>query len=570
MERPGPVPIGELRGESGVAMAMTLAMIFLILILSGTLVALAMNEYQTAGVGERSLQADQLAQAAVEKGIFELKRDPNWADAEAATKNTADNTTWKPLWDGAIDVSNVFFPAPPPASSPLGTISVEVCRYNTDPCQESNPKYGAPGCDASRCIWLRGTGKVGNATRRYEVLLIKLGIADFSAYSATGTNLGAGGGGLGTFTIHGGSFYVGSCVPGQSGPNCVALYLQGNSAILNDRPGIGDTAPCDLVRCNNRVFVHGRISGQGNSWQIGLDSQPMWSVHAYGWDPAFDNQIDALRRDNDPPFIPFPSAATFITENTISRANQPTAYVCTEKKPKDCDKANSWRELGLDNPDNVLTLASDSRVLIPDTNGGINCTQGNETQCNSIAAEPSPSVNGPNNWTLVFDGHASPAAKLVTQDGGYLYTKTRVLITKDTAYNGLTTWLIDNTGTGTSTPSLRIEALVTPACKASQVTGCAQTFGQPGGDAYAFAARGDAYSRGAGTELNLVLLAQGTLKNDNPQNWYGVFVANLLDFNNNPNLYFMNSLASNLPPGVQMLFASTGGGVRVARVREVF
>src|SRR5574341_125694 len=112
------------RDESGVALALTLAMTILIVIVSAALVATAMNEYQTSGVAETSRQAFQLATAGVEKGIFELKRDGDWSDNVGATQEHAlgNTTTWYRLYNGAAYVENADFPA----SQPLGRITVQL------------------------------------------------------------------------------------------------------------------------------------------------------------------------------------------------------------------------------------------------------------------------------------------------------------------------------------------------------------------------------------------------------------------------------------------------------------
>jgi type II secretory pathway component PulK len=65
------------RGEAGLALALVLLTINVILIVTATLVAIALNEYQAAAGGERSRQAFQLAEAGLEKAIYELKRDPD-------------------------------------------------------------------------------------------------------------------------------------------------------------------------------------------------------------------------------------------------------------------------------------------------------------------------------------------------------------------------------------------------------------------------------------------------------------------------------------------------------------
>jgi len=64
-------------------------------------------------------------------------------------------------------------------------------------------------------------------------------------------------------------------------------------------------------------------------------------------------------------------------------------------------------------------------------------------------------------------------------------------------------------------------------------------------------------------------MAHGTLKNDNPQSWYGLFVAGLLDWDNNPSIHAVTGLRANLPPGLDG-FTSSAFGLVVFRWREVF
>jgi len=102
-------------------------------------------------------------------------------------------------------------------------------------------------------------------------------------------------------------------------------------------------------------------------------------------------------------------------------------------------------------------------------------------------------------------------------------------------------------------------------------------FGQRDGNTYAFAVGpsdpqaegGGIYVRGANIVLHAVLLSHETLKNDNPQTWYGLFVARLLDWDNNPQIYRVPGLEDNLPPGVAAVLRP-GSGVAIRRWREIF
>ena len=614
--------------ESGVAMALTLATIFIILLVSSAMVALAMNEYQLAGGAERSRQAFQIAEAAIEKGMFEVRRDAVWDDSGTtaqATRNVTAAGTWYPLWDGADDVTGQDFPA----SSPVGRISVELCRYDGSTFCPGVPTPIVSGCAASTCVWMRATGRVTGASRQIEVLLGKINPGtELINFSNGAINIGAAGGGNGAFNLHG-TLYVASCVdPDGAGPQpCVGLAMQGNGAILNDvpfpTPGDADTT----APYNNQVFVNGVITGQGNSWQIGLDGQPMRGVHATGgWASAYDNQIDALQKDTTVPVIPFPDPSracdpavpttclinrVYHPTSPLPVANASTAYVCTDSGG--CTIAQ-WRAVDLNDSSDIVPFCASlcsnpwgggniqTRVVIPDAGSGIDCTSTSSAAATCNAAGKN-SVDGTGNFSLVFNGFgplagASAGSPLnlaiqrstAAQDV-FIQSREPLRFEGDIYYTGFATFLVENASNATaSPPAIEIRGSVTPVCKASQGAGCSQTFGAPrdsGGDTLAFAvgpacaplpplapgcvtpAGGGIYVRGSGIELNLVLMAHGTLKNDNPQRWYGLFVAGLLDWDNNPSIYPVTGLRANLPPGLDG-FTSSAFGLVVFRWREVF
>lgn len=540
----------SLRDESGVALGLALVTISLMVVVSGTLVALAMNEYQTAQAGQESRQAFQVTEAAIEKAMFELARDGDWGDSSGATQfhTPGDTATWYSLYDGSAAVVN----APFPSSSPLGQITVQLREASSG---------DANGCSPQACIWLRATGRVAKASRRIEVLLGKMfpGV-DATAYTYSPVNIGAGGGGNGAFTLHG-SLYVASCTdPDGTGPQpCIGLQMQGDGAILNDVPANGDAGP----PYHNRIYVRGGITGQGGSFQIGLDSQPMMGVYASeGWAPSINNQIDAYEKGNFVPRIPFPDPSALIAAQKANRINGGVAYSC---RFASCS-ASQWQAVNLDDSSNALSLRDGRKILIPDAASGINCTAnpGMANQCNNATGAD---VSGNNDFSLVFNGFGTPRT-LDTQRDTYIHMQSRMEILDDLEYySGFTTFLIENAGSaGSSAPALEIRASVT-----------ATSFGQPGGNTYAFAAGpsdasvsgGGIYVRGSGIVLRAVLLSHETLKNDNPQTWYGLFIARLLDWDNNPQIYRVPGLEANLPPGVLAVLRS-GFGVELRRWREIF
>ncbi len=613
--------------ESGVAMALVLATIFLIVLISSTLVALAMNEYQLAGGAERSRQAFQIAEAAIEKGVFEVRRDPAWDDSgltAGATRSVPAVGAWYPLWDGAADVTDQDFPA----SSTLGLITVELCRYDGSTFCPGVPNPVVAGCTASTCIWMRATGRVTASSRQIEVLLGKINPGtELINFSNGAINIGAGGGGNGTFRLHG-TLYVASCVdPDGAGPQpCVGLTMQGSGAILNDIPFPTTGDPDTTAPYNNRVFVNGVITGQGNSWQIGLDNQPMRGVHATGgWASAYDNQIDALQKDTAVPVIPFPDPSracdpadprtclinrVYHPISPLPVANASTAYVCTTSGG--CTAAQ-WRAVNLSASNDIVPFCASlcsnpwgggniqTRVVIPDAGSAISCTS-NSSQAATCNAAGRNSVDGPGNFSLVFNGFGplpgapagSPLNLAIQRSTAaqdiFIHSREPFRFEGDVYYTGFATFLIENASDATaSRPAMEIRGAMTPMCRASQGAACTQTFGAPrdsGGETLAFAvgpactpfppfvpgcvapAGGGIYARGSNIELNLVLMAHGTLKNDNPQNWYGLFIAGLLDWDNNPSIFPVTGLRAHLPPGLDG-FTNSASGLVVFRWREV-
>jgi hypothetical protein len=542
-----------------VALFVTLVTIFLMVVVSGTLVALATNEYQAAQAGQESRQAFQVTEAAIEKAMFELGRDGDWDDSSGATR-FREPGKWYPLYDGSDSVVD----APFPSSSPLGRITVELRGASSS---------DADGCSAQACIWVRATGRVGKASRRIEVLLGKIfpGV-DATAYTRSPVNIGAGGGGNGAFKLHG-SLYIASCVdPDGGGPQpCIGLQMQGNGAILNDVPAYGDSDKS--TDYHNRIYVRGAITGQGDSFRIGLESQPMMGVYASeGWAPSIDNQIHAYEKSNSVPWIPFPDPSALIADlkaNKITRVNGASAYYCRSSAcdpPSQVNQCNPnvWCRVNLDSSAEALQLRDGRKVVIPDAASGIDCTAnpGMANRCNNATGAE---VSGNNDFSLVFNGFGTPRT-LDTQRDTYIHMQSRMEILDDLEYRGFTTFLIENESTGTTAPALLIRGSVNTT-----------NFGQPGGNTYAFAvgpsnasvSGGDIYVRGSGIVLRAVLLSHGTLKNDNPQTWYGLFIANLLDWDNNPQIYRVEGLESNLPPGVEAILKK-GFGVALRRWREIF
>ncbi|MDR5708462.1 MAG: hypothetical protein QN172_07710 [Armatimonadota bacterium] len=146
-----------MRGESGVAMALTLMTLVVLWTISASLVAVVRNEYRSALLALDAQQALWLAEAGLERAIFELGRDADWTDARGATALQDPAGGWMPLCldpgaeggCGAAADALEF-----PAEEPLGRITV---------------RWRSGGCGA--CVEVRAVGRVRGAARSVVALL---------------------------------------------------------------------------------------------------------------------------------------------------------------------------------------------------------------------------------------------------------------------------------------------------------------------------------------------------------------------------------------------------------------
>ncbi|MDR7415142.1 MAG: hypothetical protein QN200_01590 [Armatimonadota bacterium] len=148
-----------MHGESGVAMALTLMTLVVLWTISASLVAVVRNEYRDALLALQAQQALWLAEAGLERAVFELGRDPDWTDAGGATSLRDPGGGWMPLCldpearGGCEAVAEgVEFPA----DEPLGRIAV---------------RWRPGGCEA--CVEVRAVGRVREATRSVVALLLR-------------------------------------------------------------------------------------------------------------------------------------------------------------------------------------------------------------------------------------------------------------------------------------------------------------------------------------------------------------------------------------------------------------
>jgi len=156
---------GRVRSEQGAALVFALAVMLLVALAAQAALAVLAYEARAAATGKDATAAFQLAEAGLERAVFELRRDPDWTDRGAATAATDPlRTGWAPVClDPGADGSCAS-PAdsvPFPAADPLGRFTVRVKR-----------RVG-PECGPEGCLCLRSTGVAANAVRRVEAVLTR-------------------------------------------------------------------------------------------------------------------------------------------------------------------------------------------------------------------------------------------------------------------------------------------------------------------------------------------------------------------------------------------------------------
>ncbi|MCS7173046.1 MAG: hypothetical protein N0A24_06575 [Armatimonadetes bacterium] len=145
------------RGESGIAMALTLMTLMVLWTISAALVAVVQNEYRSALLALHAQQALWLAEAGLERAVFELGRDADWTDTRGATALQDPAGGWAPLCLDPEAEGRCGAPAedlPAPADEPLGWMAVQ---------------WRSGSCGA--CVEVRAVGRVRRAVRSVVALL---------------------------------------------------------------------------------------------------------------------------------------------------------------------------------------------------------------------------------------------------------------------------------------------------------------------------------------------------------------------------------------------------------------
>ena len=152
------------RSEGGAALVFALAVMLLVAL--GTQAALAVLAYeaQATAAGRNSLGAFQLAEAGLERAIFELRRDPDWSDRKGATALVRPGAGWVLLClDPASDeaCTELAERTPFPSSDPVGRYTVRIRQRRGEEC-------GGEGC-----VCVRSTGEAAGTMRRVEGVLTR-------------------------------------------------------------------------------------------------------------------------------------------------------------------------------------------------------------------------------------------------------------------------------------------------------------------------------------------------------------------------------------------------------------
>ncbi len=149
------------RGESGVAMALTLMTLVVLWTISAALLAVVRHEYRSAALALEASRALWLAESGLERAVFELGRDPDWTDAHGATALLDPSGGWALLCLDPEAEAGCRSPAEEvafPADRPLGWITV---RLRPASC---------PGC-----VEVQSTGRMHGAVRSVTALLRREG-----------------------------------------------------------------------------------------------------------------------------------------------------------------------------------------------------------------------------------------------------------------------------------------------------------------------------------------------------------------------------------------------------------
>jgi len=307
------------KSEAGVAVVMALITIVVILLLSAALVTAAITETLSAQTAEDSGRALNVAEAGVSHAIaFALRGDSNWQDNAQADDGTCGTVRfgtegWIVLKD--LAQGGCLRDVPYPQTGPISVTTPNPgTGSSTAECASVGVNPGGSGdggmLPPSRAIGtytvafhqsrdrnvntlrVRATGRVGRAQRGVEVLLRRVTVGDFVAYSSSTVDSTTQSG-SGTFTVHGSVYIRGDWA------------FKGNSKQLNDRPVSEDDAASPPYE--NQTYVCGDLKPQGNA-HIGTSQQPMKAVHVAGdLRPQGNADIFANRIDSAVPDIRLPS-----------------------------------------------------------------------------------------------------------------------------------------------------------------------------------------------------------------------------------------------------------------------
>ncbi len=154
------------RSEGGAALLFTVVVALLMTLAAHAVVAIVLHEGRASAIFRDSLSAFQVAEAALERAVFELRRDGNWQDDQGATAllGAEGGEALLCLDPDARGICSMPAESVPfPAQEPLGTFTVRVVV-------PPSPRCPGPSCV---CVW--AVGHAGRAVRRIEAVLAREG-----------------------------------------------------------------------------------------------------------------------------------------------------------------------------------------------------------------------------------------------------------------------------------------------------------------------------------------------------------------------------------------------------------
>lgn len=554
--------------ESGMAMLMALVVIMVLALISAALANLALSEFSTATTVDRSTQAFLAAEAGAERAIAYLRPRADWSS------DTNPGGEWQ---------LTESFPDPTSGSPSVGSFTVSVRRLAGD--------------DPSTNLMIRSTGTVRGATRTIEFELRRLTGVDFTTYSIRTLDITQISGG-GSLQFHGSAYFEGD------------LRLRGaaQAGFFNDRFLLNSHIPNQYL---NHLYVTGELEiAQGNPTIDGLPDGYWW-VHVGGAIVGSSRNFRPVNLDSivPPPFYPDVLGETrraFTGPGNLLAIGTGTEFVVCQRQ------GGGW--VVQTRTDLVLGGTSEASTFFLPL-----ATADPAGPCAGYPASIAEVRNG-DDYMLMWDAQ-SPYPLVFRNDDLPIYIPGKVVITRDTRYEGKGTVVVAAQPTATAPGGLAAQNTCaldfggTGSCDSTPVTNrlrarvsrCQST---PGDDVPAnnfnnstfarvnpnfsnspdvavFIVNGSAYANlrenSCSQEMSLVAVvgdrnsgpatpacagAHFTIRNK--LQWYGVLMTREMCLGQVPDFWQVPSLLNYLPDWSRDVFAPSTNPVQVFNWRELY